>query len=250
MDFEGDRPITYIANGSHANYATAGSQEALRALESGQVDAAMLQGGLEVGDSTILRQVAALHVEPLHLLVKEEIHRDVARIHPHQMSPDADDNSIPDIFEHLNKVWVAGQFIGGPSGDLVMAMPQPGAGNLRAALREAVPGPGLHARGGGGNDRMIGADGADRLDGGPGNDKLTGGPSGDRFVASPGQDRVTDFEDGLDRLDLSFFGLSGAAEAMARARDVRGGVEFRLGDGDRLRIDGMSARAMSDDLSF
>ena len=59
--------------------ATAGSREALRALESGEADAALVQGGLEMGDSPTLRQVATLHVEPLHLLVKEEIHRDVAR---------------------------------------------------------------------------------------------------------------------------------------------------------------------------
>ena len=56
---------------------TPGSQDALRALESGEVDAAMVQGGLELRESPALRQVAALHVEPLHLLVKAEIHRDV-----------------------------------------------------------------------------------------------------------------------------------------------------------------------------
>lgn len=32
------------------------------------------------------------------------------------MSPDTDKNSIADIFEHLNKVWVSGQFIGGRRG--------------------------------------------------------------------------------------------------------------------------------------
>jgi TRAP-type uncharacterized transport system substrate-binding protein len=56
-----------------------GSQQALRALETGEVDFAMVQGGLEMGDSPVVRQVASLHVEPLHLLVKEELHRGVAR---------------------------------------------------------------------------------------------------------------------------------------------------------------------------
>jgi TRAP-type uncharacterized transport system substrate-binding protein len=58
--------------------ATAGSQDALRAVESGQVDAALIQGGLDMADHTSLRQVAALHLEPLHLLVKQGINRAVA----------------------------------------------------------------------------------------------------------------------------------------------------------------------------
>jgi TRAP-type uncharacterized transport system substrate-binding protein len=53
---------------------TAGSQEALSELQAGRVDVALIQGGLETGDGPVLRQLAALHVEPLHLLVKEEIH--------------------------------------------------------------------------------------------------------------------------------------------------------------------------------
>jgi TRAP-type uncharacterized transport system substrate-binding protein len=59
--------------------AMAGSEEALQAVESGRVDAALVQGGLDMVDRPGLRQVAGLHVEPLHLLVKEEIHRAVAR---------------------------------------------------------------------------------------------------------------------------------------------------------------------------
>ncbi len=56
---------------------TAGSQEALHALEAGQVDVALVQGGLEMQGSPVLRQVAGLHVDPLHLLVKQEIHREI-----------------------------------------------------------------------------------------------------------------------------------------------------------------------------
>jgi TRAP-type uncharacterized transport system substrate-binding protein len=59
--------------------ATAGSGEALQALEAGRIDAAFVQGGLEMSDHPGLRQVAVLHLEPLHLLVKEEIHRAVTR---------------------------------------------------------------------------------------------------------------------------------------------------------------------------
>ena len=53
---------------------TAGTDAALRDVESGRLDAALAQGGLDVADRPNLRQVASLHVEPLHLLVKEEIH--------------------------------------------------------------------------------------------------------------------------------------------------------------------------------
>jgi TRAP-type uncharacterized transport system substrate-binding protein len=58
--------------------AMAGSEVALRAVESGRVDAALVQGGLDLVDHPGLREVAALHVEPLHLLVKEEIYRAAA----------------------------------------------------------------------------------------------------------------------------------------------------------------------------
>jgi TRAP-type uncharacterized transport system substrate-binding protein len=57
----------------------AGSEEALHAVESGRVDVAFMQGGLDMGGHPGLRQVAVLHVEPLHLLVKAELHRALAR---------------------------------------------------------------------------------------------------------------------------------------------------------------------------
>ena len=59
--------------------ATAGSEEALRDLDSGRVDVALMQGGLDMDDHPGLRQVAVLPLKPLHLLVKQEIHQAVAR---------------------------------------------------------------------------------------------------------------------------------------------------------------------------
>jgi TRAP-type uncharacterized transport system substrate-binding protein len=56
----------------------AGSEEAVSAVVSGRVDAAFVQGGLDMSDHSGLRQVVALHVEPLHLLVRQEIHGAVA----------------------------------------------------------------------------------------------------------------------------------------------------------------------------
>ncbi len=47
-----------------------GSKQALEWLDRGQLDLALVQGGLDPEAYPHVRQVAALHVEPLHLLVK------------------------------------------------------------------------------------------------------------------------------------------------------------------------------------
>ena len=52
---------------------TRGSEEALERLDSGGCDLALVQGGLKPRGRRDVRQVAALHVEPLHLLVKPEM---------------------------------------------------------------------------------------------------------------------------------------------------------------------------------
>ncbi len=57
---------------------TPGSQAALDDVEARRLDLALVQGGLDFGDRPGLRQLAALHVEPLHLLVKEEIAKEVS----------------------------------------------------------------------------------------------------------------------------------------------------------------------------
>lgn len=64
--------------------------------------------------------------------------------------------------------------------------------------------------GGKGNDRLDGGNGADQLNGGLGNDLLTGGDGADLFVMDVrnGHDTVTDFEIGLDRIDLRPMGAS------------------------------------------
>ena len=50
-----------------------GSEDALDRVESGACDLALIQGGLAPRRLEAVRQVAALHAEPLHLLVKPEI---------------------------------------------------------------------------------------------------------------------------------------------------------------------------------
>lgn len=58
---------------------TAGSEDALDQVNAGRIDVALVQGGLTLGERTSVRQVAPLHVEPFHLLVKDELFADVSR---------------------------------------------------------------------------------------------------------------------------------------------------------------------------
>lgn len=68
-------------------------------------------------------------------------------------------------------------------------------------------------QGGGHNDRIAGGDGNDVLFGGWGEDQLTGGTGWDRFVFSPADranglvdfDTIVDFQQGVDKLDVSLF---------------------------------------------
>lgn len=65
--------------------------------------------------------------------------------------------------------------------------------------------------GGAGKDRLYGGGGTDTLVGGMGSDTLTGGDGADRFVYNStlesksmfGVDRITDFQTGIDKIDLS-----------------------------------------------
>lgn len=73
--------------------------------------------------------------------------------------------------------------------------------------------------GGGGADALTGGDGADTLIGGAGADTLTGGAAADIFdfnaaaetgVSATTRDVITDFQQGLDRIDLSTIDASGS----------------------------------------
>jgi TRAP transporter TAXI family solute receptor len=52
---------------------TAGSENALDRVEAGNLELALVQGGLDTRQRSHLREVAPLHLEHLHLLVKKEI---------------------------------------------------------------------------------------------------------------------------------------------------------------------------------
>jgi TRAP-type uncharacterized transport system substrate-binding protein len=59
--------------------ATVGSEEALGKVNSHELDLALVQGGLSARGLGDVRQVAAFYAEPLHLLVKEDLHAAVTK---------------------------------------------------------------------------------------------------------------------------------------------------------------------------
>lgn len=82
--------------------------------------------------------------------------------------------------------------------------------------------------GGAGHDLLDGGDGDDRLEGGAGYDTLTGGAGADVFVFTSaenfgsGSDTITDFQTGLDRIDLSGLNLTFiGSDAFSGAGQVR-----------------------------
>jgi Ca2+-binding RTX toxin-like protein len=63
-----------------------------------------------------------------------------------------------------------------------------------------------------GNDTLLGGAGSDVLNGGKGDDSLTGGSDADTFVmrrVGNGDDQITDFQNGIDVIDISDLGLTG-----------------------------------------
>lgn len=84
-----------------------------------------------------------------------------------------------------------------------------------------------------GRDVLTGGDGSDRLVGGADGDTLSGGAGGDVFVFEKlnGNDVVTDFQNGIDKIDIQAFGIDPASFASAVApffTTVPGGVLLDL----------------------
>ncbi len=84
--------------------------------------------------------------------------------------------------------------------------------------------------GDGGSNLLKGEDGDDTLNGGGGDDTLTGGTGADKFVAAAGggNDTVTDFENGIDKINAgtlatSFAGVTVTQEGRRRAGGFRRG---------------------------
>jgi Ca2+-binding RTX toxin-like protein len=97
--------------------------------------------------------------------------------------------------------------------------------------------------GGGGDDQILGGIGQDRIIGGVGDDRLTGDTMGvfdsDTFVFRPtdGADFITDFQSGIDKIDVSAYGHSADTSPFgADGKLAKGWVEP---DGDLSNVSGL-----------
>jgi len=93
--------------------------------------------------------------------------------------------------------------------------------------------------GGGGDDRVIGGRGEDTLDGGSGSDRYNGGLGADTliFEVDGVSDKINDFEDGLDLIDVSAFGVTDIDAIIASGRQVGLDAVIDFGGGDVIVID-------------
>lgn len=107
--------------------------------------------------------------------------------------------------------------------------------------------------GGSQSDRLNGGDGDDVLIGGLGNDVLIGGAGADTFVFSGtvNRDRITDFEAGIDQIDLTGYGPISTEEAIAVASQVGDDVVLDLGANGRVTLENVDLGDLSlDDFIF
>jgi serralysin len=91
---------------------------------------------------------------------------------------------------------------------------------------------------GDGNDAINGGAGIDRLIGGGGDNALTGGTDADTFVFSlqAGVERITDFANGVDKIELDGFDLSSAADLVSHAAQVGKDLLITLADSETLTL--------------
>ena len=90
----------------------------------------------------------------------------------------------------------------------------------------------------GGNDSLFGGAGNDLLNGGAGNDVLTGGAGADvfEFYRGSGRDVITDFINGLDRIEIDGFGRAAVEALIGAARQVGRDVVLDLGSGNTITL--------------
>lgn len=98
-------------------------------------------------------------------------------------------------------------------------------------------------RGGGGDDVILGGGGRDRINGGDGNDLLTGGSAIDTFVfltdaaGGGGVNRITDFQDGLDLMDVSGYGFANVGQILALSSQSGADTRIDFADGQVVLLE-------------
>jgi Ca2+-binding RTX toxin-like protein len=101
--------------------------------------------------------------------------------------------------------------------------------------------------GGDGDDLVKGNDGDDVLNGDGGRDAYDGGLGADTFVfgVDGSFDKIKDFQDGIDRIDLSAFGFAGVDD-FTMTQSGSGDVYLDLGGGDIIKVDDVSLAQLTD----
>lgn len=135
-----------------------------------------------------------------------------------------------------------------PGGELPNVVSRPGDG---ADVMDGGEGNDL-MYGQGGNDEMSGGLGDDTIVGGPGDDvlRLGGGRNVVVFDRGDGRDTVYGFGAGPNVIDLRELDravIEDAADVIARARAVEGGVVLDLGGGDQIHLVGVTLTSLTED---
>ncbi|MCI4661579.1 MAG: M10 family metallopeptidase C-terminal domain-containing protein [Neomegalonema sp.] len=104
------------------------------------------------------------------------------------------------------------------------------------------------------DDVLIGNASDNLLAGGDGNDTFTGNGGADSFILAPADidqtDRITDFELGIDKIDLTAYELSSYEDLLSHGTQIGDTVQFTLikdGRTSILQIEGVELTALSGD---
>jgi Ca2+-binding RTX toxin-like protein len=152
---------------------------------------------------------------------------------------------------------VQGDVFGGASGDTIWGGEaddklngDAGADVLRGRMGEDVLSGGAGAdvlRGGADDDLLYGGTEADALTGGLGDDRLNGGAGVDTFVftRNQGTDRITDFQNGTDKLDLKAFDFASLAAVRALCSASSSGLRMDVPGEGVIFVQGLTLATLT-----